>query len=380
MRVNIPALYLFLATVLCALSVNAATKSGADFVVVVDAGHGGHDAGALGKFTNEKTINLAVAKLLGEKLSHEKGVRVVYTRSTDKFVTLQGRADVANKANGDLFVSIHINSIDANNKNRTSVRGAAVYTLGLDRTDDNLAVAMRENSVMKLENDYSTTYQGFDPNSAESYIIFELNQNKYLRHSVSAAKSVCSRLASIAGRKNNGVKQANFWVLLKTAMPSMLVELDFICNPDEEKFMASSNGQEKLAEALYRGIMDYKNSVSVPAPAPARQKATVRSESRQAKKTVARDKNTPVTSKAHATTSETSYKIQFLTSPKRLREGCSEFKGLKNVDFYSERGINKYTYGDYDTASQAVDDLKRIKKLFPDAFVIKTIGGSRVKQ
>lgn len=351
---------------ICGFACKASSKS--DFVVVIDAGHGGHDAGALGAQTNEKTINLAVARQLGSMLEKEPGIKVVYTRQADNFVPLQDRADHANKVSGDLFVSIHTNSLDLKAKNRSTVHGAAVYTLGLDKTDDNLAVAMRENSVMKLERDYSTTYQGFDPNSAESYIIFELSQNKHMQQSVDAAKAICKELATTAGRKNNGVKQANFWVLLKTAMPSVLVELDFICNPTEERFMASKEGQKKLAKAICRGIMDYVENVKVPAP-----KAKGNSSSHTAKP----QKESRPSSNTEAVKDAVCYKIQFMTSPKKLRQGSAEFKGLRHVEFYTEKGIHKYTYGAYSSPGQAASDLKRVRTLFPDAFVIKTVGGRR---
>lgn len=358
---------------LAALWMPGAMARNADgkFVVVIDAGHGGHDIGAPGAVTNEKTINLAVASLLGRMLEDEKDIKVVYTRPDDKFVTLQGRADIANKVSGDLFVSIHTNSVDANSKNRSTVHGAAVYVLGLDRTADNLAVAMRENAVMKLEKDYSATYQGFNPTSAESYIIFEMYQNKYMSQSLDAAKSVMSRLATIAGRKNNGVRQANFWVLLKTAMPSMLIELDFICNPNEEQFMASKAGRQKLANAIYTGICDYRASLTGGAKA-----APARTHSRCSKTTAPAAENgkTPgsVDSKA------VSYKIQFLVSPKNLRGGSPEFKGLSPVESYTDGSSHKYTYGNFSSPREAADDLKKVRKLFPDAFVIKTVGGKRV--
>ncbi len=346
-----------------------AQAAGKDFVVVIDAGHGGHDAGAPGAVTNEKTVNLAVANLLGARLKKEPGIKVVFTRTDDRFVTLQGRANMANKADGDLFISIHTNSVDAKSKNRTTVRGSAVYTLGLDRTDDNLAVAMRENSVMKLENDYSTTYEGFDPNSAESYIIFELSQNKHMQQSVTAAQAVAKELAATAGRKNNGVRQANFWVLLKTAMPSMLVELDFICNPTEEKFLASRSGQDKLAKAIYNGVMDYYNRVNKKPRRQDERKTTVKQPEPKASAKV---------SDADDDSGRIVYRIQFMTAPKQLRDGSREFKGLKNVDSYSERGMRKYTYGTYSSPAEASADLRHVKTLFPDAFVIKMKGGKRV--
>lgn len=339
---------------------NAAPKD--KFTVIIDAGHGGHDIGAPGTITNEKSINLAVALKLGKLLEKEDGIKVIYTRSSDKFVTLQGRADIANRNNGDLFISIHTNSVDSKSKSRSTVNGAAVYTLGPDRTDDNLAVAMRENSVMKLERDYSTTYQGFDPSSAESYIIFEMTQNKYLQQSINAAAAVAKELSSTAGRKNNGVRQANFWVLLRSAMPAMLVELDFICNPVQEKFMASESGQRKLAEAIYNGVMNYM-------PKTASAKAVAANKPQPAQKIAT----------SNDAENETVYKIQFLTAPRSLKPGAKELKGLNPVESYTERGVRKYTYGSYSTEKAAVADLKKVRTLFPDAFVIKFKGGKRIK-
>ncbi len=192
-------------------------------------------------------------------------VNVIMTRSNDTFVTLQGRADMANRKHADIFISIHANSVDKKSPMFTSVNGAAVYTLGLQRSETNLSVAMRENAVMKLEPDYSTTYEGFDPSSAESYIAFEMMQHTNLDQSIELAEAVQNQLVRTAGRKNNGVRQAPFWVLVRTSMPAILVELDFICNPAMEKFMASEQGQKKLALAIYRGIEKYRKVADKPA-------------------------------------------------------------------------------------------------------------------
>lgn len=380
-----------LAAVLLTVSSAMAAGKSDKFVVVIDAGHGGHDAGALGSYATEKSINLGVARYLGQLLEKEKGIKVVYTRMIDKFVTLQGRADIANRAKGDLFVSIHTNSVDKNAKNRASVRGAAVYTLGLERTDANLAVAMRENSVMKLEDDYTTTYEGFDPTSSESYIIFELGQNKHMQQSVRAAGAVLKELASTAGRKNNGVRQANFWVLLKTAMPAMLVELDFICNPTEEKFMASDRGKQKLAQAIYNGIMNYYEESSG-RRAGKRQKLTPVKENElstsssekekpgggaQEREARQPEKNAPKSVKPAADTPV--YKIQFLLSPRKLASGSQAFKGLSSVEYYIDNGTYKYTYGRFSSQQEAAPELKRVRKFFHDAFIIKTVNDKRVK-
>ncbi len=227
--------------------------------VIIDPGHGGKDIGCRGKKGREKDITLAVGKLLGEKIEKKLSDKldVVYTRNTDKYLTLQERADVANNANGDLFISIHVNSVDKKSKGRTSIHGTSVYTCGLHKSENNLSVAMRENAVMELEPDYTATYQGFDPDSSESYIIFELSQNMHLQQSVKFATLAQGRLVKTAGRADKDVRQAGFWVLWATSMPAVLVELDFICNPKMEDFLTSKAGQEKCAQALYEAVDDY---------------------------------------------------------------------------------------------------------------------------
>lgn len=349
-----------------------------DFTVVIDPGHGGHDHGAPGWITNEKSVNLAVALKLGELLKKEcKDIKVVYTRSNDTFVPLQGRADIANKANGDLFISIHTNSVDKSSKRRNTVAGAAVYTLGFKRSQENLEVAMRENAVMKLEADYTTRYEGFDPNSTESYIIFEMSQNKHMQQSINAAQAVQNELISTAGRRDMGVRQANFWVLFKTAMPAMLVELDFICNPTQEKFLNSKDGQRKLAQAICNGVKTYRKGFSTvdsgnnvhathkPTDSSPETAPTTLPQQQQPNDS---DSNQPVL-----------YKIQILTSSSPLANGAKEFKGLSPIGHYTDGAMDKYTYGEYNSIKAATPDLKKIKKLFPDAFIIKMQGNKRVR-
>lgn len=230
------------------------------FTVVLDAGHGGKDFGCRGKITNEKTIVLDVAKKVDDLIKKVSGdsIKAVLTRSNDIFIPLDERASIANSANADLFVSIHVNSVAAKSRGREKVNGASVYTVGLHKSDANLAVAMRENGVIELEEDYSTTYQGFDPASSESYIIFELDQNLHMAQSIEAASMIQSRLVEDAGRADKGVLQAGFLVLWATKMPAVLVELDFICNPAAERFLASENGRNKCAKAIYDAIMAYR--------------------------------------------------------------------------------------------------------------------------
>lgn len=233
--------------------------SARDFVVVIDAGHGGKDSGAVGKTAREKDIVLDVAKQLAARINREMpGVKAILTRDSDRFISLQRRADIANDNKGDLFISIHANSVKEPSK-RNKVSGVQVYTLGLDKSQNNLSVAMRENSVMELESNYTTTYKGFDPSSAESYIIFELNQNAHLKQSLAFASIVQRRLVRDAGRRDAGVRQDGFWVLWATSMPAVLIELDFICNPTQEAFLNSTAGRKKCADAIFNAIREYRS-------------------------------------------------------------------------------------------------------------------------
>lgn len=229
------------------------------FTIVLDAGHGGKDAGACDNNVKEKDINLGVALELGKLIEKKmKDAKVVYTRSTDTYLTLQERADKANAAKGDLFISIHTNSIDKSNPKRTSIAGSSVYALGLHKDKNNMDVAMRENSVIELEKNFEEKYSGFDPQRDESYIIFEMAQKKTLSKSIKFAEEAQKQLVAEAGRGDRGVHQAGFWVLWATSMPAVLVELDFICNPNSAKFIASEQGEKKLAEALFKAIQNYR--------------------------------------------------------------------------------------------------------------------------
>lgn len=356
------------------VTLTGAMLSAKDFVVVIDAGHGGHDYGAIGTKTNEKSINLGVALKLGDMIKKaHKDVKVVYTRDGDYFRELQERANIANKANADLFISIHTNSVDKRNRNRTTINGAATYTLGLHKSAANLEVAKRENSVIMLEDDYSERYSGFDPNSAESYIIFEMCQNKHLDQSIDFAGKVQKEMARTAGRKNNGVRQAGFLVLARTGMPAVLIELDFICNPVSEKFLASTAGQTKFARAICNAFNSYKLSYDHASGKPGVPVADAVNEE---------DEETPEAdydAEADASAAPVVYKIQFLATDKRLKAGAREFKGLKNVDFYEDGGLYKYTVGSYASRDKAQTELRKIRKIHSGAFIIETRDGVRIK-
>ena len=225
-----------------------------NFTLVIDAGHGGHDAGAIGAYSKEKDINLKVALAFGRLVENNcLDVKVVYTRKTDVFIPLQRRADIANNNKADLFVSVHTNALPAGRQ----AYGSETYTLGMARANANLAVAKRENSVITLESDYKSTYQGFDPNKAESYVIFEFMQDKFMKQSVDLATCIQRQYAS-AGRPNKGVHQAGFLVLRNTSMPSVLTELGFITTPSEEAYLNSQQGVTELSRSIYNGFLAYR--------------------------------------------------------------------------------------------------------------------------
>lgn len=354
---------LIFAAAACAVVASAAVKSDEKpFTLVLDPGHGGKDYGCVGRLTNEKTIVLDVAKRLGAILAKDHPeIKQVYTRDTDRYLTLQQRADVANAARGDLFVSIHVNSIDKKARNRTTVNGASVYTLGLHKSDNNLNVAMRENAVMELEQDYSAKYQGFDPNSSESYIMFELNQNSHVANSIELASGMQRELISTAGRADKNVRQAGFWVLWAVAMPSVLVELDFICNPQMERFLNSESGREKCAKALANAISAYyahhRRGAAASASTP----------------TVSREEQAEARPEARPT-----YHVQFLTSDRPLAEGDARLKGLDDVGYYRDGGLCKYYSGTFNSLSKARKRVAAVRKKFPEAFIVKLQDGKRI--
>lgn len=245
-------LYTFLLFLVCTVDI-AGHDTKKVFTLVIDAGHGGHDAGAVGAYSKEKNINLKVALAVGKLVEQNcPEVKVIYTRRTDVFIPLQRRADIANDAKADLFVSIHTNALPGGR----IAYGSETYTLGMARAAENLNVAKRENSVITLENDYQRTYKGFDPNKAESYVIFEIMQDGYMKQSVDLARRI-QREYVRSGRPDKGVHQAGFLVLRNTSMPSVLTELGFITTPDEEAYLNSPRGVEELSRGIYNGLLAY---------------------------------------------------------------------------------------------------------------------------
>lgn len=367
-----------------------------DFVVVIDAGHGGHDPGAVGKISKEKNINLNVALKLGKQIKKNcPDVKVVYTRERDVFIPLDRRAEIANDAKADLFISVHTNAL-ANNR---VAKGASTWTLGLAKSDVNLEVAKRENSVILYESDYKTRYAGFNPNSAESYIIFEFMQDKYMSQSVHLASLVQRHFRNTCQRVDRGVHQAGFLVLKASAMPSILVELGFISTPEEERYLNSEAGTTTLADGIFRAFLAYKREQEIrqngssntilpeDVPEPVRQEATDTTvneapESEELPKEVTRKTSQRPQQVEKVISSQTEhsgivFKIQILTSSKPLAQNDKRLKGLKGVDYYKEGGIYKYTYGDSPDYNKVLRTKRTIAAQFKDAFIIAFKDGNK---
>ena len=363
------------------------------FTLVIDAGHGGHDSGALGSYSKEKNINLNVALAFGRYVEQNcPDVKVIYTRKKDVFVTLHERANIANRNKADLFVSIHTNALPRGRQ----ARGLETYTLGMHRAGDNLDVAKRENSVILIEKDYKQHYEGFDPNSSESYILFEFMQDKNMANSVELAKFVQRKVCAQAGRPNKGVKQAGFLVLRETSMPSCLIELGFITTPSEEAFLASQDNIEKIGKGIYEAFVEYRKkfdkSFTVPfKPADEEERKVEHEERQRIKPTEPDTLSNPVApdEKKHERVPQEEkpvknqnndapvFKVQILTMNKKLSAGNKAFKGLTDVDCYQDNGSYKYTVG----ASTDYNEIYRLRKSilnkFPEAFIIAFKNGQR---
>ena len=346
------------------------------FTLVIDAGHGGHDAGALGAKSKEKNINLNVALAFGRYVERNMpDVRVIYTRTTDVFIPLHDRANIANKANADLFISVHTNALPAGK----IARGFETYSLGMHRAKDNLDVAMRENSVISMEKGYQQTYQGFDPKSSESYIIFEFIQGKNMERSVEIARSIQNNVCQNANRPDKGVHQAGFLVLRETSMPSCLIELGFITTPDEENLLNDESRIDDIAKAIYEGFAKYKNKYDKRVTIPYRSQASEGNDIPSIvpdsyKRTVAPvKKQTPASVKSDAPI----FKVQILVSSRVLRKGDAHFKGEENYDSYQESGMVKYTIGASANYNEIYQLRKSLLDKFPEAFIIAFKNGKK---
>lgn len=382
-----------------AVALSAANKK---FTLVIDAGHGGHDAGAKGTFSMEKNINLNVALAFGRYVeSNCPDVKVIYTRKKDVFIPLHTRADIANKNKADLFVSIHTNAVPRGK----TVRGMETYTLGMHRAATNLDVAKRENSVILIEKDYKQRYEGFDPNSSESYIMFEFMQDKNMAQSVELAKYVQKRACASANRQNKGVKQAGFLVLRETSMPSCLIELGFITTPDEERYLNSSDGIDRLGYGIYQAFLDYKRrydtnvtmpyqaeqtqEVSIPTIVPQEETAQQEPQPKEKKAKASVQVQTQPEPAIPEPVAETEvvkeakdstliFKVQIVASTTRQKFSKSKLNGQGKAECFEEGGFFKYTVGKSSDYDEIVKVRENLVGNFPEAFIIAFRGDKKI--
>jgi N-acetylmuramoyl-L-alanine amidase len=319
---------------------------------VIDAGHGGKDPGALGANSKEKNINLAIALKTGQYIAKNiSNVKVLYTRDSDSFPELRDRAELANKNKADLFISIHSNWAKSKN-----VRGTETYIMGPAKDEQNLEVAMKENEVILLEDDFSTKYEGFDPKSPESYIMFTVMQNTFKEQSTLLASLIQNQFRDRINRVDRGVQQAGFWVLYMTTMPSVLIESGYITNPEEEKYLCSNEGQDYIASAIYRATKEYFYEID--------KKSNISSA------TPEDQVNDSAQIKVQSSGSGICFMVQIASTPERRELKPGNFKGLTEVVELEASGRFRYAAGNFSSYSGAVEYRKKIGLKYPDAFVV----------
>ena len=406
---------------LVAFYLSPVTSQAADkhrFTLVIDAGHGGKDAGAKGKYSYEKNINLNVALAFGRYVENNcPDVRVIYTRKTDVFIPLHQRADIANKNKADIFISIHTNAIAG----KGTPTGLETYTMGLRRSGEKLSAAMRENEVVLIEKDYQQHYEGFDPRMPESYIIFEVLNERFMAESVELAQMIQKKVCATAGRPNKGVKQDAFLVLRETSMPACLVELGYITTRSEEDYLNNKANIDALGKGIYQAFLEYKKKHDKnPTPPvqqeqqpvkeeqpvkqeqpvkeeqpvkqqepvkeeqPVKQQEPVKVQEQPQQPQVAQLVAQPVQEEQPQPVPQAPdadvpvFKVQFMATSTKLKAGSPLFKGLTQVDNYQEGGLWKYTVGASANYQEMVSLRKEVAKLFPEAFIVAFRQGARM--
>jgi N-acetylmuramoyl-L-alanine amidase len=361
---------------LCVVSVNAKSpKDKQEMIVVIDPGHGGPSLGARGLFLLEKEVVLKVSKKLGTLIAHSHpDVELVYTRTSDTIITLEDRGALANKVGADLFISIHANS----NPNKAPY-GTETYVMGLDKTDKNMDVAVYENAAIIYEDSYETQYEGYDPSSPESVIMFSFMQNVHMEQSLTFASYVEAEFVRHAKRKSRGVKQGPFLVLWKTTMPSVLIEIGFLSNAEEEKYIASDEGQNEIAESILNALSKYKAQWE-------KMQLTTRGVQVADNNTVSTRSNTEKSKSKPASEhskrpqrDRVTYHVQILSISKRLRDNSPEFRGLSNVSCYQAGNVYRYYMGNANSAKELAPLLRAARTKFRDAFIMKMKNGKPVK-
>ena len=350
------------------------------YTLVIDAGHGGKDAGALGKYSKEKNINLNVALAFGRYVEQNcPDVKVIYTRKTDVFIPLHERAAIANRNKADVFVSIHTNSVAS----KKPIAGLETYTMGMRRSDEKLSAAMRENDVILIEKDYKQHYAGFDPRSPESYIIFEMINDANMMESVELAKAIQKHVCRTAHRPNKGVRQDAFLVLRETSMPACLVELGYITTPSEEAYLNEKKNIDALGRGIYQAFVAYKakrtGGKAPKLPADKKEEKTQDQAPEKTDTTV----QTPDTISQKPQKDDTPaeapvFKVQLMASDRQLKPGDRQLKGLKDVDSYKEGKIWKYTVGCTTDYQQIRALRKEVADKFPQAFIIAFKNGEKM--
>ena len=364
-RIFTTRLLLLFSIILLSLPQAAAQKNKKkQFTVVIDPGHGGVDPGALGRKSKEKDINMSVSKLLASMINEKyPEIRVIFTRTTDVKIPLVQRADIANKANADLFISIHSNA----SKSKTA-NGCETFTLGAGSSVEAKAAAMYENEVILSEENFEEIYKGFDPRSSESYIIFELIRNHDMELSADIAQFVQNGMVKESKLANRGVSSAGFLVLHRTVMPSILVELGFISNSKDENMISSKEGQKKLAKGIFNGFSEYyriygkkkENCGEDVTAVNIKKEETVASEERSA---VAKEK--PI------------FKVQIMASANKLDPKDKRFQG-EEAQYYRENGMYKYTIGESNSYADILETKKAVSKKFKEAFIIAFLNGKKI--
>lgn len=337
--------------------------------VVIDAGHGGKDPGTHGKYAEEKDIALAIALKTGEYIEkYLPDVEVIYTRKTDIFIELHKRAKIANDAQADLFISIHCNG-----NNSSQPYGTETYVMGLHKSSANLAVAQKENAAILKEEGYEEEYEGFNPQSPEAYIIFSLFQNAFLDQSLDFASKVQKQFKERVGLRDRGVMQAGFLVLYRTTMPGVLVETGYLTNSKDEKFLRSKDGQTYIASAIYRAFKEYKQAVEKDLTA-----QTVVANTRNLSEdngSASPEDNDP----EPRMDDKVYYRVQFMTSEKKMPENSTSFKDLNDINFYKHNKLYKYTTGNFKSFKQANSLKNKMrKKKYKDAFIVAFLNGKRI--
>lgn len=367
-----------------------AQKDGKTFKVVIDAGHGGKDPGCLGTYSKEKDVALDVALKTGKLISDNcPNVKVIYTRNTDVFVELYNRAKIANNNHADLFISFHCNANDNH-----SAHGVETYVMGLSKSAQNLAVARAENAAMLKEEGYKDHYAGFNPDSPESAVMFSLYSSAYLNNSILLADKVQKNLVGTTHLLDRGVKQAPYWVLWSVSMPSILIEMGFLSNPTEEKYLTDEQHKKDIADAIYRGFASYYTQVTgnrvvttdqeeAPKTEPNPNKPVSydnsndnpsdnQSDKKESDEKAAAIANTPVNPDG------VRFVVQFMAVPEQIPLTDKRFKSIPNVNRYYEGGLWKYTAGNENNLQSAKQILQEIKGKYPDAFVIAFKGENKI--